>query len=220
MAKIENFDFFETLTGFKWIGNKAYDLKKEGYNCLFAYEVEIGFAIDTSISLDKDGIRAAAVFGEMSHHYYNNNITLIQQLDDLYKKYGYYLMKTKYFFTPNIQTSSKLFGEIRENGYPKQLSDEFKIKYVRDLTIGYDNSQIDNKPILPIDTSSQMITFTFEDGSTATIRSSGTEPKIKWYVEVNSDNKVKSQEKLDKLVKLVIDKLLNPNKFNLVPPKD
>jgi phosphomannomutase len=134
-------------------------------------------------------------------------------------------MKTKYFFTPSIDVSKKVFDEIRnykdgEMNYPKSLSEEFKIKSVRDLTIGYDNSQSDNKPILPIDPTSQMITFTFEDGSTATIRSSGTEPKIKWYTEVNCDEKEKTLEKLERLKNLVIEKLLQPEKFNLVPPKE
>jgi hypothetical protein len=73
----------------------------------------------------------------MTNFIYNNNLTLISKLDELYKKYGYYLMKTKYFFTPDLTTSKKLFGEIRDNGYPKQLDDEFKIKYVRDLTGNY-----------------------------------------------------------------------------------
>lgn len=66
-----------------------------------------------------------------------------------------------------------------------------------------------------------MITFTFTDGSTCTIRNSGTEPKIKYYVETfdKKDKKV-SEEKCKELTKLVIDHLLQPNKFKLVAPKD
>ncbi|VDN86986.1 unnamed protein product, partial [Brugia pahangi] len=69
--------------------------------------------------------------------------------------------------------------------YPQKIG-KFDVKYVRDLTIGYDNEQPGNKPILPLSTSSEMITFTLSDGSWATIRASGTEPKIKYYIEFKS----------------------------------
>ncbi|PIO54261.1 hypothetical protein TELCIR_24380, partial [Teladorsagia circumcincta] len=61
-----------------------------------------------------------------------------------------------------------------------------KVKTVRDLTIGYDNSQPDNKPVLPLSTSAEMITFNLENGSVATLRASGTEPKIKYYIELKT----------------------------------
>lgn len=71
---------------------------------------------------------------------------------------------------------------------------------MRDLTIGYDNSQPGNKPVnskffgiledivqlLPISTSSEMVTFTLANGSIATLRASGTEPKIKYYIELKT----------------------------------
>lgn len=55
------------------------------------------------------------------------------------------------------------------------------------MTTGYDSSTMDNKPLLPISKSSQMITFTFENGLIATLRTSGTEPKIKYYAELCCD---------------------------------
>lgn len=55
---------------------------------------------------------------------------------------------------------------------------------VRDLTSGYDSSQPDRKAVLPVSRSSQMITFTFNNGLVATLRTSGTEPKIKYYTEL------------------------------------
>lgn len=55
---------------------------------------------------------------------------------------------------------------------------------MRDLTTGYDNSQPGNKAILPVSKDSQMITFNFENGLTATLRTSGTEPKVKYYTEL------------------------------------
>lgn len=52
------------------------------------------------------------------------------------------------------------------------------------MTVGYDNSQPLNKAILPVDKTTQMITFNFENGLVATLRTSGTEPKIKYYTEL------------------------------------
>jgi phosphoglucomutase len=54
---------------------------------------------------------------------------------------------------------------------------------VRDLTTGYDSTTDDNKAVFPSDPGSQMITFTFDNGVIATLRTSGTEPKLKYYAE-------------------------------------
>lgn len=72
--------------------------------------------------------------------------------------------------------------------YPTSiLGGQYSIKSVRDMTTGYDSSTIDHRPVLSISTSSQMITFNFDNGLIATLRTSGTEPKIKYYAELCSD---------------------------------
>lgn len=63
------------------------------------------------------------------------------------------------------------------------LDGKYKIKYVRDLTTGKDTCQADGLATLPCSKSTQMITFTFENGTVITLRTSGTEPKIKYYSE-------------------------------------
>lgn len=74
--------------------------------------------------------------------------------------------------------------------YPKSiLGGRYLIKSVRDMTTGYDSSTIDHKPVLSVSKSSQMITFYFDNGLIATLRTSGTEPKIKYYAELCSDPK-------------------------------
>lgn len=71
--------------------------------------------------------------------------------------------------------------------YPSSLlNGKYKVKGVRDLTTGYDSRQPDGKALLPSSSSSQMITFYFENGLDATIRTSGTEPKIKYYTELRA----------------------------------
>ena len=65
MGRAENFAFEETLTGFKWMGNRAESLRAEGVDVLFAYEAEIGFCVGDLVK-DKDGVAAAAVCAEMA----------------------------------------------------------------------------------------------------------------------------------------------------------
>jgi phosphomannomutase len=231
MAQKEGFKFEETLTGFKWIGNKADDSIREGYTFLFGYEVEIGFLVG-DISLDKDGIRSASVFAEMAQELYQReNYNLGKHLDALYSKYGYYMMKTRYFFVPSPSISKKIFDEIRtmeNNSYPTQISynnKTYKIRSVRDLTVGYDNAFADKKPVLPIQPDAQMITFNFEDdenGGTAvcTLRNSGTEPKLKWYVEVSDHDKERATSKVQELTTAVIETLIKPSQNNLQAPTD
>lgn len=61
---------------------------------------------------------------------------------------------------------------------------KYPILFVRDLTTGIDTYQRDGKSLLPASKSCQMITFTFENGAVITLRTSGTEPKIKYYAEI------------------------------------
>lgn len=227
MAEVEGFQFEETLTGFKWIGNKAAELIKAGKIFLFGYEVEIGF-LPSDISLDKDGIRTAAVFAEMAQELYKReaNYSLAKHLINLYNQYGWYVMRTRYFFsTP--EKASAVFGAIRSN-YPKEISYKnrtYKIKSIRDLTVGFDSAFEDKKPILPVTPDSQMITFTFDTESldgfgTATLRNSGTEPKLKWYVEVSDADKERALVKLNQLTEAVIQVLIQPEKYGLETPSE
>jgi len=227
MAKAEGFQFQETLTGFKWIGNKADEELKAGHTFLFGYEVEIGF-LPGDISLDKDGIRTAAVFAEMAHELYasESNYSLGKHLVNLYNQYGWYVMKTRYFFsTP--QKAKTIFEAIRTN-YPASITykdKEYKIKSIRDMTVGYDSAYDDKKAVLPVQPDSQMITFTFDEESlggfgTATLRNSGTEPKLKWYVEVSDSDRSIALNKLDQLTEAVIQVFIQPDKHGLEAPAE
>ncbi|VDP18478.1 unnamed protein product [Onchocerca flexuosa] len=182
--KISGFKIELGLTGFKWLGNKADELRRQGKTVLCAWEESIGFMLGNA--LDKDGISAAATFAELTCYLHSKELSLAQQLLNIYNKYGFHLNSNSYWFVPNQTATKNIFGKIRQDKkYPQKIG-KFDVKYVRDLTIGYDNEQPGNKPILPLSTSSEMITFTLSGGSSATIRASGTEPKIKYYIEFKS----------------------------------
>ena len=162
---------------------------KEGKETLFAFEEAIGFMVSTTV-LDKDGVSAACQLATMACYLKEtSNQSLADKLNELYDIYGYHYAFTSYFLCYDPVTIERIFERIRNfNGpqtYPKSIGNgKFVIKSVRDLTTGYDTSQPDGKALLPSSSSSQMITFTFENGGVITLRTSGTEPKIKYYNEM------------------------------------
>lgn len=224
MAKMEGFKNDVSLTGFKWIGNLAHKLRSEGKIVILAWEESIGFTPGTT--LDKDGVSAAAVFVEMATwlQLQPTPLSLQQQLYRLYNKYGFHLVRSSYWIVPSPDVTKALFAQLRAN-YPPQLGQSGKIQYVRDLTTGFDNSQPDNKAVLPLSTSSEMVTFTLDNGNIATLRASGTEPKIKYYIELRTEPGKTEKDlsgvmsALDKLEVDVVQTLLQPDKYKLFERK-
>lgn len=223
LARKKGLTYVETLTGFKWIGNKALSMEQnEGYITLFGFEEAIGFMVG-GISWDKDGISAGCVFGEMASYYQREEgKTCLEKLNQLRNECGLYLTKNSYFFCYDPEKVKIIFDEIRNNGKYIESCGKYKITSIRDLTSpGYDSKTKDNIPTLPVSSSSQMITFEFENGAVATLRGSGTEPKLKYYVEICGENNVDEvQRSLDDLVENIIETLLKPKKFELIPPKE
>ncbi|XP_065173251.1 phosphopentomutase [Atheta coriaria] len=228
MARVEGFNFIETLTGFKWMGNKAYELLGEGKEVVFAFEEAIGFMCGSSV-LDKDGVSAAAHLSTLAVHLYAQELTLQDCLDTIYKKYGNHVSNNSYYICHDGPTISKIFERLRNfNGsrsYPNNILDgKYEIMSVRDLTTGFDNTQPDMRAILPVSKSSQMITFEFNNGLVITIRTSGTEPKIKYYSELCSmageSDKEESIELLNEMVTAIVEEFLQPEVNGLIPKAD
>ncbi|NXX49868.1 PGM2L synthase, partial [Tricholaema leucomelas] len=183
IAQQEGFHFEETLPGFKWVGNRAQELLGMGMEVLFAFEESIGFMCGTSV-LDKDGVSAAVVLAEMASFLHAQGLSLAQKLSQIYDRYGYHLSRTCYFLC-QPGTAEGIFERLRNFGcpgrYPGHCAD-FAILHLRDLARGYDSSQPGGKAALP--GGSQLLTFTFGNGAEASLRRSGTEPKLKLYAEL------------------------------------
>ncbi|XP_043928614.1 glucose 1,6-bisphosphate synthase [Protopterus annectens] len=222
IAQKEGFQFEETLPGFKWIGNRVDTLMNNGKTVLFAFEESIGFMCGTVV-LDKDGVSAAAVAAEMAAFLKSKNITMTQQLNRIYEMYGHHISKTSYFVCNVPATIEKMFERLRNfkntNSYPTSCG-KYAIKHIRDCTTGYDSSQPNRKSVLPLSKSSQMITFTFENGCVATIRSSGTEPKIKYYTEfcasAGQSDTTYLEKELTNLVNALVENFLEPVRNSLI----
>uniref|UniRef100_A0A1A9WEI5 Phosphoglucomutase-2 n=1 Tax=Glossina brevipalpis TaxID=37001 RepID=A0A1A9WEI5_9MUSC len=231
IGKKEGLHFIETLTGFKWMGNLAIELMQKDKHVLFAYEESIGFMFSTAV-LDKDGVSAAAHLATMAC--YLNSVeclTLTEKLQQIYEEYGYHCTDSSYFFCDKPEVIQRILDRLRNfqmalpGTYPASiLNGEFCIKHIRDLTTGLDTAQPDCRAILPISSNSQMITFTFENGSIITLRASGTEPKIKYYAELSAKPEERDWAKLDatldRMVKGFLDEFLQPSLNGLEPKAD
>lgn len=219
LARKEGVTFEETLTGFKWIGTVAARHIANGMHFIYGYEEAIGYLLG-DMSLDKDGVRTAAFFGELYYHLTAQGRTLSDYLAELYQKYGYFQTRNSYFFCYDPALIVEIFDRIRAN-YPKKIG-RWDVAHVRDLTAGFDDSQPENKPILPVSKSTQMITFTFANGCTATLRGSGTEPKLKYYIEYSGAYEKREEigKELLEMVEAIIQQCLEPEKNGLVRPSD
>lgn len=227
IAKYEGFNWIETLTGFKWMGNKSDQLIKNGKTVLFAYEEAIGFMVGSNI-LDKDGITAATEILQLTVYLnQHKNCNLSQHLDYIYRTYGYHYIISSYYICYDQKIIKQIFDRLSNfngsNTYPSKIG-SFQIERVRDLCRGFDSSTPDNKPELPSSSSSFMLTFYFSNGVVLTIRTSGTEPKIKYYAEAIASPKNTDWSQIESELRDLVNKMiticLEPEKNGLQPKQD
>ncbi|KAF9532444.1 phosphoglucomutase 1 [Crepidotus variabilis] len=210
IAKLEGLEYQECLTGFKFIGNTALKLEESGYNVIFGYEEAIGYMFGNKIR-DKDGIAATLHFVKLVYDLCKQNKTVSMYLDELYEKYGYFETYNGYFKCDKSTIIEEIFYSIRHQSksqtYPTSLGG-FQIYRIIDLTTGYDSGSPPLfKPTLPL-SSGHMIQIMGKqlDSSNTfflTLRTSGTEPKIKFYLEGSGSKKAD----ISKFLRIVVDDL-------------
>ncbi|GEM12679.1 phosphoglucomutase 1 [Rhodotorula toruloides] len=239
MAQKEGFRFEETLTGFKWIGNELQALEDQGYAPWFAYEEAIGFANGTSIK-DKDGVTALALFAEMAATLARFGKPLTVHLDSLYYEYGFHATLNSYFICRDPAKTNRIFSTLRfgnpntdsSTASPTSLSlpthlGGFRLASLRDLTVGYDSANPPSyEPRLPVDRSAHMISFSLGDTESGdgvevvgTVRTSGTEPKIKYYLEARGADRQAVRAKLDHVRNALGSEWLRAEEHGLEKPE-
>ncbi|XP_034540805.1 glucose 1,6-bisphosphate synthase-like [Notolabrus celidotus] len=222
IACIEGFHFEETLPGFKWIGNRIHELSKTGNTVIFAFEQLIGFLCGGLVP-EKDGVSAAVVVAEMATYLHTKNLSLRQQLANIYQTYGHHLSKTSYVVCNEPPTIHGIFSQIQNfdgnSLYPKACGD-VHIVHVRDVRTVCDSSQPNLRSVLPVTRNSHMIKFTLQNGVVATLRTNGTEPKIKLYTEYcatpGNSEVSRLEEELRKVTAALLDDFLEPERNNLI----
>ncbi|XP_045494673.1 glucose 1,6-bisphosphate synthase [Colias croceus] len=221
--------FVETLTGFKWMGNATLLLKEKGRVPLFAFEEAIGYMCNSEVP-DKDGVSAAVQVASLASHLYSQGTTLADHLQALYRDFGYHVSYNGYFLFDDPAVVQKIFNRIRKyqnGGYPKKVG-QTDVVYINDFTAGVQipkESDDDSKNKvegtgldLPY-TSGEMIMFKCASGLNVVFRTSGTEPKLKYYSELAA-NKGQGEEEakaeLESIMKEFINELIQPKENGLI----
>ena len=167
----------KTLTGFKYIGGKICKWEEDGeYDYVFGYEESYGY-LPGSHARDKDAVSASLLAAEMAAYHKANGRTLVDALNLLYEKYGYYLDALETVVLKGKEGAEKIkksMEAFREKG--AAMFDEAVT--VTDYLDGVGDIPKDN-----------VLRFDFEDGSWAAARPSGTEPKLKMYFSVKGADK-------------------------------
>lgn len=178
IARANNLDVINVLTGFKFIGQKIKSFEETGDKTyLFGYEESYGYLVGTH-ARDKDGVVASLLISEMAAYYYDKGMSLYEGLQELYKKYGYFREKTISLTLKGIEGLAKIKEIItyfRENDI-KEFNNT-KVVDLKDYQKGIDG--------LP---KANVLKYFLEDGSWIAVRPSGTEPKLKFYVAVKGQD--------------------------------
>ncbi|NFA61943.1 phospho-sugar mutase [Clostridium sporogenes] len=198
---------YEALTGFKNICGKIPTLKEEGKEFIFGYEESIGYVTGTFVR-DKDGVSSSMLLCEAAAYYKTKGKTLIDVLNEIYKKYGYYREKQISLILEGVEGKNRIermMKSYRET-FPKEITGSKLLSYIDyQDRIEYDVIKNDRKPCrIP---RSNVLRFFFDDGSWYAVRPSGTEPKIKLYIYTKGKSIENAEEKIKAIEKEVLDKL-------------
>ena len=184
----------EVLTGFKFIGEKIKESEQTGIGTyLFGFEESYGYLKGT-YARDKDAVVATMLIAEMTLYYREKGITLSEQMENIYKKYGYYIEYVESVVMEGMDGSAKISG-IMDNlraDTPKVVAGK-KVTAVRDYktsvrtNIASGNTE---KILLP---KSDVVYLELEDGNNFVVRPSGTEPKIKLYCLMRGKDKAEAE---------------------------
>ena len=191
---------FNTLTGFKWIAEKIQQFQEKGdHTFVFGFEESYGFLSSTFVR-DKDGVNASLLIAEAAAWAKTQGKTLYDILQEIYKTYGYYVEKVVSVTLPGkdgVAKMKEIMKSLRENP-PKELAGK-KVLAVRDYLA--DTRTDCEGHVTPAGLpKSDVLYFELVDDAWVCIRPSGTEPKIKLYVNTNAKHPEDSAKENAELV--------------------
>lgn len=185
---------FNTLTGFKYIGEKMNHFEKnQDYTYLFGYEESYGY-LAGNYARDKDAVVASALICEAAAYYKRQGKTLLDVLEELYAQFGYYreaLASRTLKGKDGLAKIGALMGDFRSN--PPQHIGGVRIDEMLDYSLGLDGLPKEN-----------VLKFLLEDGSWCCLRPSGTEPKIKFYFGVRGTSNEDAAARLGRMQEEVL----------------
>ena len=176
IAQKHGAEVVQTLTGFKYIGEKICQWEADGSRSyLFGYEESYGYLAGDH-ARDKDAVSSALLIAEMADYHKKHGRTLIDALDAIYADYGFYYDKLETVVLTGRAGAEKIrsaMAALREKG--RELFGD--LRALEDYAQGIGDLPQEN-----------VLRFVFCDGSWAAARPSGTEPKLKFYFSVRGEN--------------------------------
>lgn len=177
----------ETLTGFKYIGDKINKYESTGeQEFVIGYEESYGYLVGTH-ARDKDAVVSSMLICQMAAWYKNQGKTLVDGLNEIYDEYGYYLDYLDSFVLKGKDGAEKiqsLMADFRAKGTALLPN----IKEIIDFKDGIRDLPKEN-----------VLKYIFNDGSWMAVRPSGTEPKIKVYYSIVDENRQNAGVRLENI---------------------
>ena len=177
VAAKNGLSFAETLTGFKWI-SKVPEL-------LFGFEEALGYCVDPAHTPDKDGISAALVVADLANRLAASDQTIADRIDEIGRKYGHFATGQVSIRVADLSIIGSTVARIRNNPPAAIMGQSARFT---DLALGSAKLQ-----------ATEGLRFDLADGSRVIIRPSGTEPKLKCYLQTTGDSFEAAQSALEKL---------------------
>lgn len=181
IATTHGVGYDRTLTGFKWIWNAALDLHDTGAgNLVLGYEEALGYSVGTTVR-DKDGISAALAFGVLAADATAKEVTVLDRLGDLYRRYGVWTSAQVSLRMEGSDGAERIAAAMdRLRSDPPSTVGDHSVVAVTDFLEGAD----DRPRYLG---ATNLIELDLGSAGRVLARPSGTEPKLKIYVDLNAD---------------------------------
>ncbi|WP_101842999.1 phospho-sugar mutase [Halobacillus sp. Marseille-P3879] len=201
-------DSLDTLTGFKFIGEKIKEYEETNkHTFLFGYEESYGYLVK-DFARDKDAVQATVLSAEVAAYWKSKGKTLLQALDDLYRKHGYFLEDLQ-SLTMEGKTGSekidKIMNDFRQ--HPLTKAGGLDVLAVEDYTTSERKHKDGTLETIDLP-KANVLKFILENDSWFCLRPSGTEPKIKFYYGVKTGSREESRKLLD-AVKQSVNEQIN-----------
>jgi len=195
VANYYNVDCIDTLTGFKFIGEKMEEYaENKNKNFIFGYEESIGYLFGNFVR-DKDAVTSTMMICEMAAYYKKIGSNILSELEKLYQRHGYYMDGLKSITMTGITGNQKILAimDYFRNAKISQISG-YKVSCFTDYEAGYTYDLENEQKIKTGLPQSNVLKYVFENKSWFVLRPSGTEPKIKIYFSTVHQDKHKAEK--------------------------
>ena len=228
MARREGARYEETLTGFKWIANRAMEVEAEtGAALVVGYEEALGYTVGTIVR-DKDGVSAGVVFAEMAAYLRSQGRTVLDELESMYRKYGLFVSKQVSRWHRELGGAERIRAIMDGlRALPPWKLLDIEVVEVRDYEQQTRTSsegvvtaleaaqcvQMEQRVQRVQRVQSNVLSFQLAGGSRIVARPSGTEPKIKFYFDhcepmVESDSMERAERRANQRIDILAEAFL------------